>query len=101
VSRPIVLWPLLVLAALGGCATADWNLSGASRHLEQGMTESQVTALLGSEPHSVSLNTCGSATPNPWQCKQYKYSNGWGASLFIRFEQGGDSVWRVNSWDSY
>ena len=96
-SRAIVACALIVL---GGCATADWNLSGASRRLEQGMTEDQVTALLGAAPHSVSLNTCGSATPHPWQCKQYNYRNGWGASLFIRFEQGSDGVWRVNSWDS-
>ena len=96
-SRVIVACTLAVLASLGGCA----SLSDASRHLEQGMTESQVTTLLGSAPQSVSLDTCGSATRHPWQCKQYRYSNGWGNSLYIRFEQDPDSVWRVNSWDSY
>ena len=96
-SRAIVACALTVLAALGGCA----SLNDASRRLEPGMTESQVTALIGSAPQSVSLDTCGSKTPAPWQCKQYKYSNGWGNSLYIRFQQGSDSVWRVNSWDSY
>jgi hypothetical protein len=64
------------------------------------MTEDQVKTLVGSDPQSVSLDTCGSETPHPWQCKEYKYANGWGGVLFIHFSQN-TGVWRVNDWHKY
>lgn len=87
----------LILTTLCACV----SLNDASRHLEQGMTEDQVKTAVGSAPQSVSLDTCGSSTSHPWQCKKYKYSNGWGNFMYIWFQQSPDSVWRVNSWDTY
>jgi hypothetical protein len=88
----------VLATALSGCA----NLAGASSHLEQGMTEDQVKTLVGS-PHSVSLETCGSKTPEPWTCKQYKYGGSeWvGGTLYVRFHQSADGLWRVNDWNHY
>lgn len=62
-----------------------------SRRLNVGMTEDQVLALR--EPDKVTMSTCGSKTPRPWQCRTYQY----GSSLFVVFEliRG---RWLVNSW---
>lgn len=83
-----------LVMVLGGCV----NLSDASRKLNVGMTEKEVTTLVGSEPQSVSVTTCGTNTGRPWQCKVYKYNNGWGGLLLIHFQEVNE-VWRVNDWD--
>lgn len=83
--------------ALGGCVTAQ--LADLSRKLDMGMTESQVKAIAGSEPHSVSLETCGSQTPQPWTCKRYLYKSGL-HSLYVNFQRVGDA-WVVNNWNYY
>ena len=96
-SRAIVACAFLVLITLGGCV----SLNNASRRLEQGMTEDQTKAAVGSAPQSVSLQTCGSKTPEPWQCKSYEYRDIWfGVSLVIHFNQD-SGVWRVHDWHTY
>jgi hypothetical protein len=83
---------------MAGCVSSG----EVSRKLEVGMTEKQVTTLVGYEPR-VSMTTCGSSTPKPWQCKEYQYKSAWDGSLVlsILFEQEPDGIWRVNSWHTY
>ena len=65
-----------------GCATTGGTVQGASARpdftqsavlsLEQGMTRGDVTDLFG-QPARVELTTCGSETPEPWQCLIWEY----------------------------
>jgi hypothetical protein len=64
-----------------------------SKSLAIGMTESQVTALR--EPDRVSVETCGSNTARPWQCKIYKYGLN---ELWVRFQQTAPNMWQVIYW---
>lgn len=66
--------------------------STLSKSLAPGMTEAQVNAMR--EPDTITLQTCGSSTPKPWQCKVYKY----GLNLWVRFQETSPGDWRVNSW---
>jgi hypothetical protein len=62
------------------------------------MTETQVKTVVGVEPDSVSMNTCGGNTPGgAWQCKKYLYGN-YSATLLIHFHQFDDGTWHVNDW---
>ena len=84
----------VVIGALAGCV----DVGTLSRELNTGMTEEQVTSKLGYPPQSVSMTMCGTETPEPWRCKEYKYE-GIGR-LNIYFQQADDGMWRVNSWDA-
>jgi hypothetical protein len=88
-----------VVLVMTGCVSAG----AVSKKLEVGMTEPQVNALVGSEPQSVSVTTCGGNTPHPWQCKEYQYKSAWNGllTMMIFFEQGPDGTWRVNSWNTF
>ena len=87
-----------LVMVLDGCV----SLSDASRKLDVGMTEKDVISLIGSEPQSVSLSTCGTKTDKPWQCKEYDYRNHWnGGWLNIHFSQDASGLWRVNDWHYY
>lgn len=86
---------LLLLTICAGCA----SIGTMSKKLEVGMSEPQVKRDLG-EPTSVSVSTCGSKTAEPWQCKQYKYEDGWTGFLIVYFSQV-DGEWLVNSWSAY
>jgi hypothetical protein len=83
---------LLVVALCAGCA----GMGVLSQKLDQGLTEQEVRARIGS-PESVSIETCGSSTPVPWSCKKYKYE-GLDGLLIVYFAQGRDGTWRVDSW---
>ncbi len=103
-------WLLAVAAPavlMSGCAydpvydaqmTAHWHLADNSNLLEPGMPADQVLTVMKTPPDSTSLQTCGSSTPDPWQCKVYKYDGG-GKTLWIylMYSQtvGG---WIVNNW---
>jgi len=87
---------VLLLTLCAGCT----SIGAMSKKLEVGMSEQEVKQLIG-EPASVSIQTCGSSTPEPWQCKQYKYSDGWASFLIVYFLQLDGGGWRVNSWSAY
>lgn len=87
---------LLLLAICAGCV----NVGALSRKLEVGMSEQQVLSVLG-EPASVSVSTCGSETPSPWQCKTFKYEDSWVGLLIVYFQQADGGLWVVNSWSSF
>ena len=93
---------IFAAAILATPALADGKYARASTRLEQAMTEDQVRDLIG-EPTSVSLETCGSSTPHPWQCKQFQYEGSdrgrWTGQLTVRFSND-TSHWLVNSWSS-
>jgi hypothetical protein len=97
-SRTVAIACVAALA-MAGCVSTG----AVSRKLEVGMTEKQVTELVGSEPSSVSVSTCGSSTPHPWQCKEYQYKSAWDGrlTLMILFHQEPDGTWHVNSWNAY
>jgi hypothetical protein len=89
-----------VVLVMTGCVSAG----AVSKKLEVGMTEPQVNALVGSEPQSVSVTTCGTNAPSgPWQCKVYQYKSAWNGltTLLIHFQQGADGIWHVNDWNAY
>jgi hypothetical protein len=85
-------WLLAACASvlLGSCEDPTSSLS---KRLAVGMTEAQVSALR--PPDRVTLQTCGSNTPKPWQCKVYQYG---GASLWVAFREAEPDIWVVNSW---
>ena len=68
-----------------------------SLRLNPGMSEKDVIGLLG-EPKQSDLQTCGGATPKPWQCKIWKYSYSIGRGLSVQFSQNSTGAWVVNSW---
>jgi len=87
----------IVMCIVAGCA----DVHGASRRLNVGMTEQEVTTTVGYQPESVSVSTCGTNTPHTWQCKSYMYGGGMLGTLMILFAEGSDGVWRVNSWSTW
>jgi len=71
-----------------------------SRSLSQGMSESELVTLAG-EPSTVSLTTCGTNTPSPWTCKEYRYNSSMGVlKLQVLLQRVNDS-WFVVSWTAF
>jgi hypothetical protein len=95
-SRTVAIACVAALA-MAGCVSTG----AVSRKLEVGMTEKQVTELVGSEPSSVSVSTCGGNTAHSWQCKEYQYKSMGVLTLMILFYQEPDGTWHVNSWNAY
>ena len=48
-------------------------------------------------PTRVELDTCGTDTREPWNCKVYTYDFGL-AGLSVFFQEEEDNDWRVNGW---
>jgi len=95
-TRRVALTSVLILLAIcAGCTSVD----AISKQLEVGMSEQYVNEFIG-EPDSVSLKTCGSETPQPWQCKTYKFEDDWSGFLTVYFQEV-DGMWVVNSWSIY
>jgi hypothetical protein len=69
-----------------------------SLRLNPGMSEKDVIGLLG-EPKLSDLQTCGAATPHPWQCKIWKF--GYPVKLGVIFGQNSTGAWVVNSWNNW
>lgn len=89
---------LLIVSAgvlVGGCA----DVGDASSKLQPGMSESAVVQTIGFRPDTVSLETCGSQTNHPWQCKIYKF-NSW-TTLWVYFAEDSGGQWIVNNWSSF
>jgi hypothetical protein len=87
------------VAVLSGCAAMlDSKIDTSSKQLDQGLSESDVTAKIG-QPSSISLATCGSNSANgPWTCKQYIYNGGGAHRLIVYFSKFPDETWHVNNW---
>jgi len=93
---------LAAIVLLGGCATVMGpDLGPASLRLQQGMTETQAIAAIGSKPNRAEVKTCGSTTGNPWTCRVLYYGSG-PHMLSVYFSQSiGDDSWIVNNWHVY
>jgi len=90
---------LLATLVLGACETlSDWG--PASLRLQQGMTESQAIAAIGSGPNRAEVRTCGNSTGNPWTCRVLYYGSA-PHTLSVYFGQGVDGAWIVNNWNVY
>lgn len=88
---------LLLLAICAGCV----SLGELSKKLEVGMSEDQVLSVIG-EPTSVAVSTCGSKTPDPWQCKKFEYEDDWSdSSLIVYLQRAESGSWLVNSWETF
>jgi hypothetical protein len=90
----------LAIVMLSGCQMVlDQQVDSKSKLLDQGLSESEVTAKIG-QPDSVSLATCGTNSANgPWSCKQYIY-HGSTHRLTVFFAQLPDGTWHVNNWSA-
>jgi hypothetical protein len=95
----------ILLAALLMSSTAAHAgaLGEATHSLSGDMTEQQVKQYLQNFPYTVSLETCGSDTPSPWQCKIFRFTGGTSYDdrrdeLTVLLIQRFDGVWEVNSW---
>jgi hypothetical protein len=93
----LTLWLSIVttIIALAGCTSVPEQ---ASLKLNDGMTMQEVSSAIGA-PDSTGAMTCGSATPAPWSCRLWKYSDE-SHSLTVMFRNDG-GVWRVNNWSAY
>ena len=66
------------------------------------MTEPQLIEAIGREPDRVEMQTCGRATPNPWQCKVLTFFGGAiGNNLRVNMNAIPNSNSTVNSWQVY
>ena len=72
------------------------NYGAKSLLLKTGMTEKQVTEILG-QPSKAELSTCGQQLGRPWTCKSWGFGES-GRGMSIRFRREGDG-WVINSWD--
>jgi hypothetical protein len=89
--------PLLVL--LSSCDAADFrDVKSASLKLKQGMTEAQAINVIGFEPDSAELDTCGAKTKKgEWTCRTLTFSGLYDDDLIITEALAG-KVWRINNW---
>ena len=74
----------------------DQKIDESSKQLDQGLSESAVSAKIG-QPSAISLATCGGKTGPTWQCKQYIYKGGV-HQLIVYFSKFDDGTWHVNNW---
>ena len=71
----------------------------AVQNIRVGMTEPQLIEAVGQEPDLVEMQTCGGATPKPWQCKVVTFfGHAVGNNLHVYMSKS-DST--VNSWYVY
>jgi hypothetical protein len=89
----------ILLAALVLAACVNATLGPASLRLQQGMTESQAIAAIGSNPNRAEVRTCGSTSGNPWTCRVLYYGSP-PHTLNVYFSQN-DGTWVVNNWSVY
>ena len=105
---------MLLVFALGGCAQSPApvsdpapapinretpppiNYGTKSLLLKTGMTERQVTAILG-QPNKAELSVCGGSVGRPWPCKSWAYGGEYHNGMSIMFRPEGDG-WVINSW---
>jgi hypothetical protein len=83
-----------------GSITAFVDYRTLSLQLKRGMSEQNVTDLLG-QPTNSKLTSCGQAVGHPWPCKMLVYGSDASNSLVILFRST-DSAgnWIVNSWNA-
>jgi hypothetical protein len=84
-----------VVAAPPPPAAPAVNYGAKSLGMKSGMSESDVTTLMGT-PVKADLRTCGSKTAAPWQCKIWTYGN-YTAGMTVTFGLV-DGAWLVNDW---
>ena len=72
------------------------NYGKKSLLLKTGMTERQVTEILG-QPDKAELSTCGQSLGRPWSCKSWGYGS-FSRGMSIMFRHEGDG-WVINNWD--
>lgn len=77
----------------------DYASKGAK--LDQGMTEAQVSNIVGHEPYSVSLTTCGGKTGSTWTCKIETFGSIADRRLIVYFARTPQGAWIVNNWDAF
>ena len=98
---------MMLVLALANCTqrpTLDVALppidyGSKSLLLKPGMTEKQVTEILG-QPNKAEVNTCGQRTAKPWSCKSLGYGNTF-RGMSILLEPASVDVWVINSWHVY
>ena len=88
---------------VSACATDPYNNAyyEFNYKIQQGMTESSLVTAFGYRPSEINMQTCGTATPTPWQCKVYIYKISAypiDKMLIIFFRQGENGSWIVNNW---
>ena len=72
----------MLVALCFSLAACDGSLHG-DRALQRGMTEQEVTQLQGKQvPDRIIMQTCGTATPQPFPCKVHVYQRGLWAGLY-------------------
>ncbi|MBI1302051.1 MAG: hypothetical protein GC137_10440 [Alphaproteobacteria bacterium] len=63
----------LVSFFLSSCSTLPASFSSENvMKIQQGMSSDEILEMFG-EPKSVSVQTCGTSTPNPWSCTTWEY----------------------------
>jgi hypothetical protein len=99
-NAPKILATLVALVGSVSTAAAG-PLGNASARLNTAMTEQEVVQTVGSQPDKVEMQTCGSATKQPWTCRIYTFKSFFFAErLTVYFRQAG-GAWVVNSWSVY
>lgn len=100
--RRTALYSLVVILLIFGWSNAgrasDWG--PASLRLSENMTEQEAINAVGQPPNMAELDTCGSKTPNPWECRILTFGNRFD-TLQILFYQDRDHIWRVTGWKVY
>jgi hypothetical protein len=91
---------VMVAATTSSAQTVNWGAKSAL--LELGMTEQQVTKIVGSAPNKVEMETCGQHTKRgAWTCKIHTYGSG-SKKLRVWFQQSpNDRMWRVVTWNVF
>ena len=93
-KKTVILLAAMLMASTAAHAGA---LGEATHNLSVNMTEQGVINFLSNYPYKVSLMTCGSDTPQPWQCKMLTFT-GPHESLTVLLSQRDDGSWKVESW---
>jgi hypothetical protein len=90
----------LLLSALLSSSLAFGQLPDLRKtvRLESGMSQDRVEALFG-PPARTSLTTCGTKTPEPWECLIWNYGSDL-TGLKIYFQRS-NGRWIVDSWNSW
>jgi hypothetical protein len=91
-------------AALGNTTPApkEKDYTALSAKLTKDMSETDVTATLGSAPDKTDLVQCHDHAGSPWQCKTWIYAGGGPKNtLRLVFYQTNNKDWRVGAWEIY
>ena len=100
----MILGAMAISASLGVVSSAEAqsvNFPAMGIRLQEDMTENQVIQALGYTPSAVALETCGSTTAHPWQCKIYRYGAVLDGELDVYFAKDEHGTWVVNNWSTY